>query len=101
MYETFVEINSLKTQVLSWGRELSDSFDDVNEIVLLLCGAAGIPEYYSTYLETIYEGLNREVPIFVCAHAGFVEKEEFDTPELEGNEHLFNASGNIRHKVCI
>jgi hypothetical protein len=100
MFESFVEVNSLKIQVLSWGHEISDSFDGIKEIVLFFPGAAGIPEYYCSFLQTIYEKLNREVPIFACSHSGFVEKNGIKYPELEENENLYTGNGNIKHKVC-
>lgn len=102
MQESFVEVNSIQTQILSIGHKIGESFDEnVKEVVLVISGCPGIPTYYPTYLRTIYNYLDKKMPVIVIGHAGMVENDDIDLkiPKLKGNKHLFDKAGNIAHKV--
>jgi hypothetical protein len=101
MQESFVEVNSIQTQILSYGHKIGESFGDTKEIVLIITGCPGIPKYYPTYIKTVYNYLEKQIPVFVIGHAGIADPDYVDLkiPPLKGNANLFNKEGNVKHKV--
>lgn len=63
-----------------------------------------MPGYYTTFCESLYETLSKEVPIWVIGHAGHSEPKETETemkiPKLsKDNSHLFDLNGQLKHKI--
>lgn len=56
---------------MSWGQRVEDRFDEkIKEIVLLIPGNPGICGYYTTFCSTIFNELEKEIPVWVVSHAG-------------------------------
>lgn len=63
--EGFVDINSVPVPIRTWGKWIHDSLEDVQEIILILPGMiGGIPAVYSEMLNSLYENLNHQIPIW-------------------------------------
>lgn len=72
MKECYVEINSVPTHVMAWGdQKVGDKFDEkTKEIVLLIPGNPGICGFYTQFCLTIFNELEKKVPVWVVGHAG-------------------------------
>jgi hypothetical protein len=71
MQEDYVVINAVPTHIFTWGKWINEDFGESNkELVLLITGSPGIPEFYSNFCSSLYEELDKEVPIWVIGHAG-------------------------------
>lgn len=74
MNETYVEVRGIKTQVLSFGHTAGDPFDDsIKEMVLIIPGCPGIPKYYPTYMKTVYNYLEKQMPVYTVSHCGIAD----------------------------
>jgi hypothetical protein len=70
MKQDFVKINSVPTRILTWGKWITDNFDDGTEnLVILISGSPGIITFYTKFCQTIYENLNG-IPVWAIGHAG-------------------------------
>lgn len=83
------------------------SRDKAIEIIISLCsfyilGNPGLPGFYTIFGSTLYNELDKQVPVWVIGHAGHDEpKKELNmkTPPLKGNEELYDLAGQLNHKI--
>lgn len=62
----------------------------------------GLPGFYTTFCDSLYNELDKEMPIWVIGHAGHDEpgkETQLKTPSLKGNEELFDLQGQLNHKI--
>uniref|UniRef100_A0A2M4APM7 Lipid droplet-associated hydrolase n=1 Tax=Anopheles triannulatus TaxID=58253 RepID=A0A2M4APM7_9DIPT len=103
MQESYPVIAKVPTHILTWGKWIEESLGDQKEIVLCITGNPGLPGFYTKFLSTVHECLNKEMPVWVIGQAGHDEADENPykrpTPPLQGNEELYNLSGQLQHKI--
>ncbi|CAO1312925.1 unnamed protein product [Diamesa hyperborea] len=103
MQEGYVSLNSVPTHIMTWGNWIEDKFDEkTKEIVVVMTGNPGLPGFYTTFCSTLYNELDKEVPIWVIGHAGHDDpgnKSSLIIPAIKGNEDLYNLKGQTDHKV--
>lgn len=71
MQEGFVEVNSVPTHIFTWGQWIQDRFDPrTKDIVLVVSGNPGLAGFYTKFCSTLFDELDKEVPVWVIGHAG-------------------------------
>jgi hypothetical protein len=71
MREGYVIVNSVPTHVFTYGQWIHDDFD-VKEIVLMIPGNPGLCGFYANFCSTLYNELDKQIPIWVLSHAGLL-----------------------------
>ncbi|ALC42990.1 CG9186 [Drosophila busckii] len=105
MQEAFVNINSIPTHIITWGKWIEESLDGVQEVVICITGNPGLPGFYTEFGGALQQQLGlegRDLPVWVIGHAGHDDPPEAsirEVPQLTGNEELFNLNGQITHKI--
>lgn len=73
-----------------------------SNFITLFLGNPGLPGFYTTFGSSLYESLNKEIPVWVIGHAGHDEPpphEHMKVPKLKNNTHLYTLEGQIKHKI--
>ncbi|XP_076257388.1 lipid droplet associated hydrolase sturkopf isoform X2 [Rhynchophorus ferrugineus] len=98
MNEAFVEINNVRTKVVTWGRWIEESAGSTNKIIILIPGNPGITNFYQKFAKTLYE--RSEIPVWCVGHAGHNFSDKSVTfPKFDDNKHLYGLSGQVEHKL--
>lgn len=104
MNETYEIINSVPTHVFTYGRKLGEKFsDDQKELVISITGNPGLAGFYLPFFSTLHQELN-ELPVWGIGHAGHDDPSSNSgliVPPMEGNEHLYDLQGQLKHKVMF
>ncbi|SPP84752.1 lipid droplet-associated hydrolase [Drosophila guanche] len=102
MQEAYVNINSIPTHILTWGRWIEEKITE-KELVICITGNPGLPGFYTEFASTLQKQLG-DLPVWVIGHAGHDDPPEAsirEVPQLTGNEEIFNLDGQIKHKVAF
>ncbi|KXJ69269.1 hypothetical protein RP20_CCG028031 [Aedes albopictus] len=103
MQESYPVIGKVPTHILTWGKWIEESLGDHKEVVLCITGNPGLPGFYTQFLSTVHECLNKEMPVWVIGHAGHDEARDSPykkpVPPIDKNEHLYNLQGQLQHKI--
>lgn len=71
MREGFVEINSVPTHICTWGKWIEEELNEkTKDLVLIVSGNPGLPGFYLTFAQSLYNEFDETVPIWVIGHAG-------------------------------
>lgn len=103
MQEFYVKVNAVPTHVMTWGGDMKLD-DNTKEIVLLIPGNPGQCGYYTIFCSTIFKELEEKFPVWVVGHAGHDDPQSDSgllSPQLKGNEHLYDLGGQVKHKVAF
>lgn len=75
MQHAMLKWNGVPTQVITEGRWVEEGLSQFGkrDVVILIPGNPGIPEFYKGFIKTIKSRLPSEVPIWVVGHAGHVQ----------------------------
>lgn len=65
MQESYPVVGNVPTHILTWGKWIEESLGDHKEIVLCITGNPGLPGFYTKFLSTVHECLNKEMPVWV------------------------------------
>lgn len=65
MQEAYVDICGVPTHIFCWGRWIEESLQDVKELCICITGNPGLPGYYTEFLGSLYEKLDRKIPIWL------------------------------------
>ena len=101
MNESYEIINSVPTHVFTYGKKLNEEFGDQKELVISITGNPGLAGFYLPFLSTLHQELN-ELPVWGIGHAGHDDPSSQSgliVPQMEGNEHLYDLQGQLKHKV--
>ncbi|XP_060521537.1 lipid droplet-associated hydrolase-like isoform X2 [Cylas formicarius] len=99
MQQAFVELNKVRTKILTWGRWIEESQQGTNEVVILIVGNPGTVGFYETFGKTLYQQSN--IPVWCVGHAGhnFPTENSFTKlPKFSDNKELYSLKGQIEHK---
>lgn len=101
MNEAFVEVNGVRTKVLTWGRWIEESKGDTDEIILLIPGNPGVVGFYTKFAQTLYEKTN--IPVWCVGHAGhnFTTKSVTTFPQFNEHKNLYDLNGQVEHKAAF
>ncbi|XP_001352453.2 lipid droplet-associated hydrolase [Drosophila pseudoobscura] len=102
MQEAYVNINSIPTHILTWGRWIEETVTE-KELVICITGNPGLPGFYTEFASTLQKQLG-DLPVWVIGHAGHDDPPEAsirEVPQLTGNEEIFNLDGQIKHKLAF
>lgn len=69
MKEGWVNVKGVPTHIFTWGQWIEDEFDQ-NEVILMITGNPGTPGFYTSFCSTLYDELDKKIPIFLIGHAG-------------------------------
>ncbi|XP_053957209.1 lipid droplet-associated hydrolase [Anastrepha ludens] len=101
MKESFVIVSGAPTHIITWGRWIEESIEDVPEIVLCIPGNPGLVGFYIEFLSSLYDQLEQKIPVWIIGHSGHEEPSEnskIAVPYLKGNENKFDLDGQLQHK---
>ncbi|XP_058454853.1 lipid droplet-associated hydrolase isoform X2 [Malaya genurostris] len=102
MQESYPIIRKVPTHIITWGKWIEESLGDCKEIVICITGNPGLPGFYTKFLSTVYECLNKEIPVWVIGHAGHDEASESPykkpVPPMKSNENLYDLKAP--HSSC-
>lgn len=101
MKPSYIDVNGVKTKVVTWGKDLDELKKCGEEdLIVVIPGNPGITRFYTMFLQTVYEQV--PYPIVIIGHAGHEPPANEDLiPPLKGNECLYGLQGQIDHKVGI
>ncbi|XP_023164862.2 lipid droplet-associated hydrolase [Drosophila hydei] len=105
MQEAYVNINNIPTHIITWGKWIEESLNDVKEVVVCITGNPGLPGFYTEFGGALQQELGLDghnLPVWVIGHAGHDDPPEAsirEVPQLSGNAELFNLKGQIDHKI--
>lgn len=102
MQEAYVNICDVPTHIMTWGKWIEESLDDVKEIAICITGNPGLPGFYTEFIGNVYRQLNCEMPVWVIGHLGHDDPPSTSirqVPPLVGNETTFDLQNQIKHKV--
>lgn len=103
MQQAHVELNGVRTKVVTWGRWIEESPKRGNgpqDIILFITGNPGLTRFYNVFLQSLHQQTG--IAVWAIGHAGHeppVGATERDVPPLKGNEELYKMNGQIKHKV--
>lgn len=100
MQQSLIEINGVKTKVITFGNVVTED-GAAQDVIIMIPGNPGITRFYTMFLQTIYEQV--QVPIWIIGHVGHDVpqrgRKADDVPALKGHEKLYGLQGQVEHKV--
>ncbi|CAH2102235.1 unnamed protein product [Euphydryas editha] len=87
-------LNSVQTEILTWGEPFVDRKQD---IIVCITGNPGVSDFYIDFASELYK--NVRLPLCVIGHAGHDYNSSNKTYQLVNNEHLFNLDAQVKHKL--
>lgn len=104
LHQDVVPVDNIPTKVITCGRWLDEKLP-VNEklLIIVIPGNPGAIEYYEEFVCSLYEGLQRAVPIWAVSHAGHtgLSPEQNTGPQIGDHEEFYNLEGQIQHKIAF
>uniref|UniRef100_A0A336LZP8 Lipid droplet-associated hydrolase n=1 Tax=Culicoides sonorensis TaxID=179676 RepID=A0A336LZP8_CULSO len=102
MQEGYVDVGELPTHIMTWGKWIEEGFlPEEKEVVICITGNPGLVGFYTKFLGTLYESLDKKIPIWVIGHVGHDDPPECSgkiVPDLYENERIFDLQGQVYHK---
>ncbi|XP_026551135.1 lipid droplet-associated hydrolase isoform X2 [Pseudonaja textilis] len=103
--EEFTYISGALTQILKCG-PWEDLWNDKSAprlLFLVIPGNPGLPDFYRTFIETLYYSLNQQYPVWVVSHGGHCKiPHEIKRKEemlLNDTDDVFGLQGQAEHKL--
>ncbi|EFA08623.1 lipid droplet-associated hydrolase [Tribolium castaneum] len=102
MQQAFLELNGVRTNVLTYGKWVEESFKptEARDIILVIPGNPGLTGFYKMFMHTLNEKTG--FPVWIVGHAGHELPKKnslFSVQPLQGNEGLFGLRGQVEHKL--
>lgn len=106
MQEGYVDVGELYTHIMTWGKWIEEPFDTTKEREIAICitGNPGLPGFYTKFLSTLYESLDKRMPVWCIGHLGHDDPPTSSgkiVPDLTDNEKIFDLKGQIFHKQAF
>uniref|UniRef100_D3TPK1 Lipid droplet-associated hydrolase n=1 Tax=Glossina morsitans morsitans TaxID=37546 RepID=D3TPK1_GLOMM len=102
MKEAFVNICNIPTHIVTCGKWVEETLDNVKELAICITGNPGLPGFYTEFCNALHERLEKKMPVWVVGHLGHENPPETslrEVPQLKGNEELFDLDSQVRHKI--
>lgn len=104
MQQAMLKWNGAPTQVATVGRWVEEGLSNTGkrDVVMVITGNPGIPEFYREFIETLKTRLPSEVPVWVVGHAGHVQPPEnlaVTMPGVEEWNENYSLDAQVRQKV--
>lgn len=99
MNEAFVELNKVRSKIVTYGRWIEESSGTTNKVIILIPGNPGMVGFYKDFAKLLYE--KTEIPVWCLSHAGhnFADKSTVTMPSFQENQHLYGLEGQVKHKI--
>ncbi|XP_068626554.1 lipid droplet-associated hydrolase isoform X2 [Battus philenor] len=88
-------LNNIETNLLTYGDPFNCNGKDV---IICITGNPGLIDFYEEFGEEVHR--NSGLPVCVVGHAGH-DKVPDAQSILEGQEHIFNLKGQLKHKLDL
>lgn len=104
MQRAMLKWNGVPTQVITEGRWVEEGLSQCGkkDVVIVIPGNPGIPEFYEGFVKTLKSRIPCEVPIWVVGHAGHVQPSNNlllpTQSDSTWNEH-YSLMAQLRDKV--
>lgn len=102
MQEGYVDVGELTTHIMTWGKWIEEKFSpDEKEVVICITGNPGLVGFYTKFLASVYETLDRKIPVWAIGHIGHDDPPKSSgksVPDLMDNEKIFDLQGQVFHK---
>lgn len=104
MRKAMLPLNNVQTQVISMGQWVEESFpeDGKKDVVIVIPGNPGIPQFYEGFIKSLNSELPSETPIWVVGQAGHVlppEHLEVNMPSDKEWDKYYGLTAQVEHKV--
>ncbi|XP_012280823.1 lipid droplet-associated hydrolase [Orussus abietinus] len=103
MQEAMIPINGVPTHVMTQGCWIEEDLapGGCKDIVVLITGNPGIPEFYKGFIKSLKEKLPSETPVWVVGHAGHVQPPKLlhAKPSDIPDKQLYDMKGQYDHKM--
>ncbi|CAG9832991.1 unnamed protein product [Diabrotica balteata] len=97
--ETFIELNKVSTKVSTIGKKVGETFDDNENLVIIVPGNPGLNSFYDKFARRINDNLNCSV--WCVGHAGhnYTIENLKGVPKYHKNKELYGLDGQVKNKV--
>ena len=92
--------NNTPTEVVTLGRWVEEGLvpDGKKDVIVIIPGNPGIPDFYVDFINSLKSKLPPETPVWVIGYAGFVQPNS-KLLTLPDDKHLYDLRGQLNHKV--
>ncbi|KAI4504481.1 hypothetical protein M0802_000031 [Mischocyttarus mexicanus] len=104
MQKAMLLVNNVQTQVIAEGRwvEESNPCKDKKDVVIVITGNPGVPQFYTNFIKSVNSKLPSETPVWVIGQAGHVQPPkdlEINMPSDNEWHKYYGLTGQIEHKI--
>ncbi|XP_015176315.1 PREDICTED: lipid droplet-associated hydrolase [Polistes dominula] len=104
MQKALLPINNVQTQVIAEGRWVEESFpqDGKKDVVIVIPGNPGVPQFYEGFIKSLNSKLPSETPVWVIGHAGHIQPPkdlEINMPSNKEWDKYYGLTAQIEHKI--
>ncbi|XP_047353165.1 lipid droplet-associated hydrolase [Vespa velutina] len=104
MQEGLVLLNNVQTQIITEGKWVGESFqqDDKKNVVIVIPGNPGIPQFYKDFIKSLNSKLPPKTPVWVIGHAGHVQPPKdlaINMPSDKEWDKYYGLTAQIEHKI--
>lgn len=65
MKEAFVNICNIPTHIVTCGKWVEETLDNVKEVAICITGNPGLPGFYTEFCNALHERLEKKMPVWV------------------------------------
>lgn len=104
MHKAMISCNNVQTQVISQGQWIEESFPQSckKNVVIIIPGNPGIPQFYEDFMKSLSSKLPSETPVWSVGHAGHVQPPkglEIAMPANEEWNKYYGLTAQVEHKI--
>lgn len=104
MYRAMLTCNGVQTQVITEGRWVEESLSETGnkDLVVVIPGNPGVPEFYVDFIKEINSKIPTEVPVWLVGHAGHVQPQDnldVAMPDDSRWNEYYGLAAQLEHKI--
>ncbi|XP_008216360.1 lipid droplet-associated hydrolase [Nasonia vitripennis] len=104
MHRATVKINEIPTEIITYNRWIEEGIavGGRKDVVIVITGNPGVPDFYKGFAEQLQAKLPSEVPIWIIGHTGHTKTPDNLPncyPDTKPARHLYDLKGNLKHKI--
>ncbi|CAK1602297.1 unnamed protein product [Parnassius mnemosyne] len=88
--------NSIQTSLITFGNPSSSNGKDT---IICITGNPGFVDFYLEFGQELHSKTG--LPVCIIGHAGHDNVSDMQCSKLQGQEHLFNLKGQLKHKLDL